>query len=222
MIWVVSATFTDGQLVSTAPKKLQDNGQLLLQRLLQNLTKRQVVGLRRLWNVQWSLVSCLGASLVVVDVFEPHRQLYSLGVRAVLTLAAARFIRTISFVLTVLPSQVRNCYQQHYPYPPPVDWVEWIWVGLLPASHGGCNDLIISGHATVTSTLASVVASVGDNMWFSTALWTLVALDYAVEIYEGFHYSVDMWLGMVSVCELNVLELLCDILVFCCSSTHNH
>lgn len=27
----------------------------------------------------------------------------------------------------------------------------------------------------------------------------MLLLDYAIEIYEGFHYSVDMWLGMVLV-----------------------
>jgi len=51
----------------------------------------------------------------------------------------------------------------------------------------------------VTSTLACVMVSVGDDAWFSVAVWTMLALDYAVEIYEGFHYSVDMWLGCVVV-----------------------
>jgi hypothetical protein len=35
----------------------------------------------------------------------------------------------------------------------------------------------------------------------------MVVLDYAVEIYEGYHYSVDMWLGIVLVSLLwRVLE----------------
>lgn len=200
MVWVVSATFEAGHNVSTAPPPLQDNGQILLRYFFSDLSKRQVVSLRRLWNVQWSLVACLGASFVVCDVFHhPKRQLFSLAVRAVLTLAAARFIRTVSFLLTVLPSQVKACYLQHYPNPPPTDTFEWILVGLLPASHGGCNDLIISGHATVTSTLACAAASVSNDSIFQTALWTLLVMDYAIEIYEGFHYSVDMWLGMVIV-----------------------
>ena len=209
MIWVVSATFAAGQTTATAPPPLQDNGQrILLLYLLNGLSRQQVISLRRMWNVQWSLVSGLGAAFVVTDVFlHPKRQLYNLGVRAVLTLAAARFCRTVSFCLTVLPSQHPNCYQQHYPYPPPTAWNEWVWVGLLPASHGGCNDLIISGHATVTSTLACVVASVADDAWFSAAVWTMIALDYLIEIYEGFHYSVDMWLGFVTVSLLwRVLE----------------
>jgi len=199
MVWVVSATFEPSHSVSTAPPPLQDNGQILLKWFLQDLNRRHVVSLRRMWNVQWGLVACLGVSFVIVEVFSRSRHLYRLGCRAVLTLATARFIRTISFLLTVLPSQNPNCYMQHYPNPPPTDTWEWIWVGLLPASHGGCNDLIISGHATVTSTMASVAASVSNDPLFSLSLWAMVALDYMAEIYEGFHYSVDMWLGMILV-----------------------
>jgi hypothetical protein len=201
MVWVVSATFPAGQSQLTAPPPLQDNGRIVLKYLLSDLTKQQVVGLRRLWNVQWSLVACTGASFVVVDIYyHPVRQLYSLGLRAVLTLTAARLMRTVSFLLTVLPSQVANCYQERFPHPPPSDTWEWIVIGLMPASHGGCNDLIISGHATVTTTLACLSASVSKDRIFQMALWTLLILDFAIEVYEGFHYSVDMWLGLVLVC----------------------
>jgi hypothetical protein len=200
MIWVVSATYPAGQQANTAPPPLQDNGQLLIQYLTSDLTKHDVVhGLRRVWNVQWSLVACLFASFFVTDVWG-DRKLYGVASRGLWTLALARIVRTVSFCWTVLPSPVQACYAQRYPYPPPEEWSAWIWVGLLPASHGGCNDLIISGHATVTSTMACVATSmVGVDPWFAVALWTMVALDYAVEIYEGFHYSVDMWLGVVLV-----------------------
>ena len=221
MIWVVSATFAPGWKVSTAPPPLQDNGRNMIQYILKDLTKAQVVGLRRLWNVQWSLVACLGVSLFIVQVYNTkyaansghgrgrdrdravQRQLYSIGTRAVTTLATARCIRTVSFLLTVLPSQNKACYQQHFPFPPPANWKDWLAVGLEPASHGGCNDLIISGHATVTATMACVASSVSmsssNSRKFATALWIMVVLDYCIEIYEGFHYAVDMWLGMVLV-----------------------
>lgn len=153
-IWVVSATFLPGQNVNTAPPPLQDNGQLLVQSFFTSLSKIQVVQLRRLWNTQWALVAALGASFVQVEVWSApsHRSLYGIGTRAVLTVAAARAIRTVSFLLTVLPSQVRHCYGQRFPVPPPTELWPWIWVGILPRTHGGCNDLIISGHAVITST----------------------------------------------------------------------
>jgi PAP2 superfamily C-terminal len=170
--------------------------------VLAHYSKRQVVsGLRRLWNVQWSLVACIASSFAVVDVWHhPRRQLYGVARRAVLTLASARALRTVSFLLTVLPSQVPRCYSQRFPNPPPDEWMPWIQVGLLPAAHGGCNDLIVSGHATVVTTLACVITSVSSDAVFQAAVWVLLSLDFCVEVYEGFHYSVDMWLGCVLVC----------------------
>jgi hypothetical protein len=203
MVWVVSATFPAGQQVETAPPPLQDNGRfVLLNFLLHSLTRKQVVGgLRRLWNVQWGLVGCFATSLGVVEVLHhPQRQMYGLARRAVFTLALARVLRTVSFLLTVLPSQVPSCYSQRFPVPPPADWLNWIQVGLLPASHGGCNDLIVSGHATVVTTLACTATSVSKDRMFQFTVWLLVIMDFCVEVYEGFHYSVDMWLGLVLGC----------------------
>ena len=201
LVWVVSATFIPGQNIRTTPDPLQDNGREILMYFLKDVgqfTKREVISLRRLWNVQNVLVATLGASLSLAE-FHPSRQLWSSGTRTLLTLACARIIRTISFGLTVLPSQHKDCYDNHYPNPPPSEWLDWIMVGVEPASNGGCNDLIISGHATVTSTLACLAVSMADDYVFTFALWWLVSMDYAVEIYEGFHYSVDMWLGAVVV-----------------------
>jgi hypothetical protein len=158
LIWVVSATFLPGQDIDTAPPPLQDNGQQIVQSIFVSLTKAQVVQLRRLWNTQWALVAALGASFCLVELFDPRRTLYGIATRALLTVASARAIRTVSFLLTVLPSQVRNCYAQRFPLPVPEDTWEWIWVGILPRTHGGCNDLIISGHATITSTCTSLLA----------------------------------------------------------------
>jgi hypothetical protein len=215
-VWVVSATFEPGWRLSTAPTPLQDNGRNMIQFILQDLTKHQAVGLRRLWNVQWCLVACLGVAFFIVQVYQKYpgrRQLYSMCTRAVVTLATARLIRVVSFCLTVMPSQNKACYGQHFPFPPPNNWMDWLAVGLKPASNGGCNDLIVSGHATVTATMACVASSVAmsgssigsgssrrkKDHTFATCLWIMVFLDYCIEIYEGFHYAVDMWLGMVLV-----------------------
>jgi hypothetical protein len=52
---------------------------------------------------------------------------------------------------------------------PPTEWSDWILEGMKPQVNGGCS-LIISGHATVTSTLACVVASIVGKPLFVTAL----------------------------------------------------
>lgn len=198
LIWVVSATFEPGQNPATEPPPLQDNGQRVLKALLFNgLSKREVVGLRRMWNTQWVLVACMAVALFVVQL-NRNRTLLGVATRALTTISIARTIRTVSFLITVLPSQVKNCYSQRFPVVPK-ELIPWIMVGLQPRSHGGCNDLIISGHAVITSTLACVAASVADNGTFTIALFCMLTMDFAVEVYEGFHYSCDMWLGMVLV-----------------------
>ena len=71
----------------------------------------------------------------------------------------------------------------------------------MPNTNGGCNDLIVSGHATVTATMACLTVSWADDHLFTFAVAWLLGMDYLVEVYEGFHYSVDMWMGAV-LCSL--------------------
>lgn len=213
VIWVVSATYRPG--IDGTPEPLQDNGRIVLENLAMRIfdvdaawkAKRPLQNLRDGLNIQWALVSSLGASMVCLELrlgqtsSAAGRTLAGLALHALVTLASARLIRTISFVLTVLPSQVANCYARHFP-PPPDAWGEWIMVGFLPSARGGCNDLILSGHATVTSTIGCAFTSAASDTSFSVAVWTLIALDYSIESYQGLHYSVDMWLGCVVTCLL--------------------
>ncbi|KAL7481332.1 hypothetical protein ACHAW6_007050 [Cyclotella cf. meneghiniana] len=223
LIWVVSATYAPG--IHGSPAPLQDNGRIVLESLAIPLfrvshpsaAKRRLQAIRDGLNVQWGIVAGLGASFVCLELNvggaastlssssssgrKVDRSLAGLALRALLTLATARLIRTVSFVLTVLPSQVPDCYRRHFPMPPH-SWREWLLVGFLPNSRGGCNDLILSGHATVLTTLGCACTSVADNATFSVAVWTLVAVDYAIEAYQGLHYSVDMWLGCIVTCLL--------------------
>ena len=195
-IWVVSATYVPSHKGS--PDPLQDNGQLLLNYLIEGVMKlkrRDIVEIRGLMNVQWALVAAAFMAFVAAELqLLKKRTLLGLGLRALATFATVRMIRTISFLLTVLPSQNPRCYPQHFPMPPD-DWISWFMVGMLPQTHGGCNDLIISGHACVTSALACLATSAANNRHFTIALWTLLIIDFCIEVYEGFHYSVDMWMG---------------------------
>ena len=201
-VWVVSATYPASH-EPPYPEALQDNGRIVTRKLAEmaSLQQRDVQAFRDAFNVQWALVSAgIAGGLVVCELKlgqASHRSMWAVGMRALLALGIARFVRTVSFLLTVLPSQMPSCYRSRYPYPVPDTWSEWIMVGLKPASRGGCNDLIISGHATVTSVLACVGVSVADNALFSVAVWSLLAFDYLVEVYQGYHYSVDMWMGAV-------------------------
>ena len=124
------------------------------------LKRRQVATLRNMMNVEWILVSCLALSIVSLEMdgYRMKRNLWSIALRALLTVAIARVIRTISFLITVLPSQYPACYFHRFPTPPE-DWSSWLLVGLTPRVNGGCNDLIISGHATITTIVTVAGAS---------------------------------------------------------------
>ena len=116
VVWVVSATYVPG--IEGSPEPLQDNGRIVLEGLATRLfnvskprmARRPLQSLRDALNVQYALVSSFGAALVCLELRlvrkDSHRTLAGLAFRGTATLAAARLIRTMSFALTVLPSQV--------------------------------------------------------------------------------------------------------------------
>ena len=205
MIWVVSATYVPSHTMPY-PQPLQDNGKIVLGKIndFAQLSNKEMQALRDSFNPQWALISAalvgiLGACDLKLG-RAGNRNMWLLSMRALLTFSCARVVRTISFLLTVLPSQTPDCYKARFPYPVPQNWGDWILTGMKPAVGGGCNDLIVSGHAIVTSVVTCVCTSVADNTTFSLAAWSLLAFDCVVEVYQGFHYSVDMWMGVVLTC----------------------
>mmetsp|Transcript_11869 Transcript_11869/g.18209 ORF Transcript_11869/g.18209 Transcript_11869/m.18209 type:complete len:425 (-) Transcript_11869:285-1559(-) len=195
-VWVVAATYKPG--ITGTPTPLQDNGQIVASYILKDileLDRRLMSKLRAVLNVQWVVVATVGVCLGVLDLqMVKRRTIYGVCTRGLITLASLRLIRVISFLLTVLPSQNPNCYRSHFPTPPD-DWISWIQIGMLPQAHGGCNDLIVSGHATALTTFCCVATSVAGNRLISISLWSMLVIDFLIEVYEGFHYSVDMWMG---------------------------
>ena len=70
-----------------------------------------------------------------------------MATRSIWCIIIARSIRTVAFMLTVLPSQRPGCYSRRFP-PVPGTWQEFLVIGFgRLRSSGGCNDLIISGAA---------------------------------------------------------------------------
>jgi len=225
-IWVVSYANADSH-APPYPSALQDNGRLIMQHVLQtyyHLSDQIIQDLRDTINIQWALVCSTGMALLLLDLgfgIPQSKSIWSVATQSLLTLSCVRFIRTVSFALTVIPSQREDCFYNRFelgyfakdnmtiPVPefPSSDW----WMeGFTPRVDGGCNDLIISGHATITSVLGCVTTSFmngggGGNprrssgrwRWGVLAIWLLLSVDYSIEVYQGYHYSVDMFLGMV-------------------------
>ena len=96
-----------------------------------------------------------------------------MATRAIWCIIISRSIRTVAFMLTVLPSQRPGCYARRFP-PVPDTWQSFLAVGFskLRAS-GGCNDLVISGHATIYTVVPIAYGDYYDK-WTAALLWYFV------------------------------------------------
>ena len=169
-------------------------------------------------NIQWATVVSGGTTLLLSDLGlattddGKKKSIFTVGTQGAMTLALVRLIRTVSFSLTVVPSQRPDCFPGRFGYGsesnsrtrrglvvPVMGSREWFQEGFVPRGQGGCNDLIVSGHATVVSLLGCLTTSVmmgsrssscgsrgkaargkrkwgywgwGDGQWGRTAIWT--------------------------------------------------
>ncbi len=68
---------------------------------------------------------------------------FAMMTRVAACIGICRTIRTIAFMLTVLPSPRPGCYSRRFP-PVPDTWGEYLRIGFGELrGRGGCNDLII-------------------------------------------------------------------------------
>ena len=68
---------------------------------------------------------------------------FAMMTRVAACIGISRTIRTLAFMLTVLPSPRPNCYKSRFP-PVPETWAEYLKIGFGEIrGRGGCNDLII-------------------------------------------------------------------------------
>ena len=96
------------------------------------------------------VTDCLGHALdsakgtVTCNVFlqVPYSG-FAMMTRVAACIGISRVIRTIAFMLTVLPSPRSDCYSRRFP-PVPDTWREYLKIGFTQMrGMGGCNDLII-------------------------------------------------------------------------------
>lgn len=68
---------------------------------------------------------------------------FGMMTRVVACIQVTRAIRTVAFMLTILPSSWPGCYARRFP-PVPDSWWEFLRIGVGSLrSGGGCNDLVI-------------------------------------------------------------------------------
>ena len=105
-------------------------------------------------------------------------------------------LRTIAFMVTVLPNPQPNCYRRNFP-PVPSSVLEFIGIGFSAKRGSGCNDLVISGHGVVYAVVPLAVQTFYRGHKLPTVLaWAAVFKLCLQEVVDKTHYSVDMLLAV--------------------------
>ena len=94
------------------------------------------------WRVDmhWLLYCFLALCLSVLWDQVPYSGFF-MGARFIDTIAWAHTLRTIAFMVTVLPNPQPNCYARNFPPVPPT-WREFVAYGFSAKRGSGCNDLV--------------------------------------------------------------------------------
>ena len=93
--------------------------------------------------------------------------------RVAACIGISRIIRSIAFLLTILPSPRPGCYIRRFPAVPD-SWSQYLRIGFgqLRGS-GGCNDLVISGHCIIY-VMAPLAFQTYYPGWTAALLWLAV------------------------------------------------
>mmetsp|Transcript_298 Transcript_298/g.861 ORF Transcript_298/g.861 Transcript_298/m.861 type:complete len:244 (-) Transcript_298:305-1036(-) len=180
---------------------LQDNVELALHSMSRILPQRWVASLMRMLMKPWMEITQLLIALILLGVSVLFDQVafsgFGMMTRAIHTITVTRIIRTGAFMCTVLPSQRPGCYERRFP-PVPKSWTKFFVIGFTKMrAMGGCNDLVISGHAIVYVVAPLAFQTYYGKGWASSLLWAAVAYSCIRAPITKQHYSVDMFLAVV-------------------------
>lgn len=125
---------------------------------------------------------------------------FGVGARFMDAIAWAHALRTIAFMVTILPNPRPGCYAANFP-PVPRTAFEFLRIGFSAKRGSGCNDLIISGHGVVYAAVPLAISTFYPVSWGwglgpSTVAWLAVLKLCLQEVVDKTHYSVDMLLAV--------------------------
>jgi DNA mismatch repair protein MutS2 len=179
---------------------LQDNLELAYGLLLRRLPPAAADALE--WSLahEWigikeKLVALIALGFAAVFDAVPYSG-FGMCNRFVACVAYARAIRTVAFLLTILPNPRPGCYSRRFP-PVPDTWADFLRVGFgRMRSGGGCNDLVLSGHAVIYAAVCCAYSEFYPGV-ASKILWFALVRSSVRGPLTQQHYSVDMFLASV-------------------------
>jgi hypothetical protein len=156
------------------------------------------------WKVDmhWLLYCFVALCLSVIWDIVPYSG-FAMGARFMDAIAWTHALRTIAFMITVLPNPRLHCYARNFP-PVPSSVREFIAIGFSAKRGSGCNDLVISGHGVVYAAVPLAVAEFYPFRWTgapwipppAAVAWAGVVKLCLQEVVDKTHYSVDMLLAV--------------------------
>lgn len=176
---------------------LQDNVELLLLKSFDRFPSLRwvVVGA---WRVDMHTLLAAFVALCLSPAFDalPYSG-FGMASRFMDTIAFTHLIRTVAFMITVLPNPQLDCYRRNFP-PVPDTLSEYIAIGFGAKRGHGCNDLVISGHGAVYAACALGIATYCGRRGSGFLAWLGVFKLCLQEVVDKTHYSVDMFLAVVT------------------------
>ena len=168
--------------------------------LLEALPARAAAALEYSLKHEWigikeKLVALIALGFAAVFDAVPYSG-FGMCTRFVCCVIGARAIRTVAFLLTVLPNPRPGCYARRFP-PVPDSVSEWLRIGFAKMrAGGGCNDLVLSGHAVIYAAVCCAYSEYYPGV-ASKVLWAALVRSSVRGPLTHQHYSVDMFLAAV-------------------------
>lgn len=178
---------------------LQDNVEIALMWIFERVPLARTLILGWRVDMHWLLYSFVAMCLSVMWDQVPYSG-FGMAARFMDTIAWTHALRTVAFMVTVLPNPRRGCYATNFP-PVPKTIAEFIAVGFSAKRGSGCNDLVISGHGVVYAAVPLALSTFypvrrGIAGWTAWTAWAAVTKLCLQEVADKTHYSVDMLLAV--------------------------
>jgi DNA mismatch repair protein MutS2 len=144
-------------------------------------------------GIKEKLVALIALAFAAVFDALPYSG-FGVVTRFVACVAGARAIRTVAFLLTVLPNPRPGCFARRFP-PVPDNVSDFLRIGFAKMrSGGGCNDLVLSGHAVIYTAVCCAYSEYYPGA-ASKLLWLALLRSSIRGPLTAQHYSVDMFLA---------------------------
>lgn len=148
--------------------------------------------------MHWLLYSFVALCLSVMWDQVPYSG-FGMGARFMDAIAWSHALRTIAFMITVLPNPQPGCYAANFPPVPDTLW-GFLSVGFSAKRGSGCNDLVISGHGVVYAAVPLAFQTYYPQSLrrggTAAVAWVAVTKLCLQEVVDKTHYSVDMLLAV--------------------------